>query len=202
MQDQIVILCADAPFARMLELEFRFLQKRVRCAASMDADDRADVVILDLDSALPPPDSPFGTLIGFTREPAPYEEAARRRCSLVLHRPFEMRRLREEVESLFPDGGAVSHRENDPPALRLSEKGGFLFCKNEKIPLSPTEYQIVKVLLSRRGNPVPREELTALIGGSAANKTDVYICYLRKKLAPFGADRLIETVRGQGYRIH
>ena len=46
-----------------------------------------------------------------------------------------------------------------------------------------------------------KEELLSCIGESAANKLEVYICYLRRKTETGDGYRLIRTVRGKGYCI-
>ena len=60
-------------------------------------------------------------------------------------------------------------------------------------------------LLEQRGEIVSREMLRAALNSESdeddSNKTDVYICFLRRKLEhPLGL-RLITTVRGKGYRL-
>jgi len=76
------------------------------------------------------------------------------------------------------------------------------------IDLTAKEYSLLEFLVLRQGECVSRGDL--LIGAwqmpaeSGTNVVDVYINYLRRKLAPAdGAarDDLIETVRGSGYRL-
>jgi DNA-binding response OmpR family regulator len=56
-------------------------------------------------------------------------------------------------------------------------------------------------LLANRGKAVSREALSALIGESATNKTDVHVCYLRRKIATVTERPIIKTVRGKGYKL-
>ena len=60
---------------------------------------------------------------------------------------------------------------------------------------------MMECLLSAHGQAVTRAMLDEAIGASAANKTDVYICLLRKKLEALTGNPTIRTVRGVGYRI-
>lgn len=209
MEYQVVILSADEIFARMLEIEFRMQNLSVLVAEELAARDYSSVVLLDLDSATPPSPGCYGQMIGFTKDSALLTTMdSHRQCSMILHRPFEVRLLRREVLSCLAQDPAapviyttrldsVSERE-----LFLDrEKQTLSVDDGHEIALTPVEYKIMDCLLSNRGRIVSKEELSALIGESSANKTEVYICYLRRKTDTQGGMRLIRTVRGKGYRI-
>jgi DNA-binding response OmpR family regulator len=74
-----------------------------------------------------------------------------------------------------------------------------LTCDGEEVSVSPREFQLAQLLMSRGGDVVTRAEALDHVWGSASreNVLDVYIRYLRSRL---GADA-IETVRGVGYRF-
>ena len=59
----------------------------------------------------------------------------------------------------------------------------------------------MQALLANRGTAVSREQLSAIIGESSTNKTDVHVCYLRRKIATHTDRPIIKTVRGKGYKI-
>jgi DNA-binding response OmpR family regulator len=71
--------------------------------------------------------------------------------------------------------------------------------------LTPTEWQLLAYLLSHAGQVLTRAELATGAWGpgfaSRASEVEVYISRLRKKLDVPGSSRLIETVRGEGYRL-
>jgi len=56
-------------------------------------------------------------------------------------------------------------------------------------------------LLANRGSAVSREMLSAFVGESTTNKTDVHVCYLRRKIATVTERAIIKTVRNKGYQI-
>ncbi len=209
MEYQVTILSADAVFARMLELEFRMQNLQVLLTEEMSASVYSTVVLLDLDSAPPPPAGSYGQLIGFTRDSAPLTVDSRRRCSMILHRPFEIRLLRREIfHCLSQDfsmplsytSGAGTHFLREE-RISLNEADMTFTDGEREVALTPIEFRIMQCLLNNRGATVSKKEIASLIGESSANKTEVYICYLRRKTdAPNGL-HLIRTVRGKGYRI-
>ena len=96
MHTQVLILSADAVFARMLAIELEMQRISVTSRPSADGQ-TADLVLLDLDSATPPEPAAYRQMIGFIRSASAAEEGIERRCSLILRRPFEMRVMREEA---------------------------------------------------------------------------------------------------------
>jgi len=202
MNCQIAIYSRDAVFARMLELEFLTRNMSVITLERPSEEIFSEVALLDLDSAAAPDAASYGRMIGFTRGAALADDGTRRLCSMILRRPFEMRLLRREV---LGEVGGKAELSAEAPArqmrLFLDAKRSFLWIDGQKIALTPRECAVVGCLLKNRGNPVSRQTLSACIGESATNKTDVYICYLRRKLEAVCSQRLIHTVRGKGYMI-
>ena len=201
MNAQVWILSADALFARMLTLELKMQRLDVVCTASLDGAQYADVVLLDLDSALPPPRNRYREMIGFSRNAIASGDEIGRRCSLILRRPFEMRRLRDEVLSLISeDLQNLAVRKPTDTELQAGdgEDGRIRLPDGESIRLSPKEYAVFRLLAEHRGTPVSRKQISEAIGESTANKVDVYVCMLRKKLETADT-RLIKTIRGKGY---
>jgi two-component system phosphate regulon response regulator PhoB len=76
--------------------------------------------------------------------------------------------------------------------------------RDQELPLTPTEFRLLEVLVRQAGRAFTRYELMdAAIGEDAIvleRTIDVHIKSLRKKLGEAG--ELIETVRGVGYRFH
>ena len=199
MRGNILILCEDATFARMLELELSSMHFSVAMNAAPNAREN-DLILVDLDSASIPQKVGESTrIVGFTRHFEVSGLDARRRCSMILHRPFQMRVLREEVAHLE----ASEHREQkgDTNALALSLNVNTLTLGEATVTLRPKESAVMSCLLANRGSAVSREMLSAFIGESATNKTDVYVCYLRRKIETVTERAIIKTVRNKGYQI-
>lgn len=201
MNYQVVILSADPVFARMLEIELEPTAGSVLVARELNAGDRVQVVVLDLDSAEAPPKECYAHMIGFSRRSARSSEQARR-CAMILRRPFAVRLLRQEVSGLL-EGAAYAPDARVPaelPGREVLLDGRTLLCDGSRIALTEKEAAILGLLLDSRGSAVGRDRLSEALGGGG-NETDVYICLLRRKTDPLPGGRLIETVRGRGYRI-
>ena len=129
------------------------------------------------------------------------EDLTRRQCSLILHRPFDLGLLRREVSEAMQSDDKKNERNLPLPQLSVSKEDGSVLAFGERMKLSPNERVILEYLLQHRGKTVTREALAALVGESSTNKIDVYICYLRRKLAKITPVTIIKTVRNQGYRM-
>ncbi|WP_454859238.1 response regulator transcription factor [Promicromonospora soli] len=73
------------------------------------------------------------------------------------------------------------------------------------VPLSPREYALLTALAARPGTVWTKQELLTEVWGdeqaATRNVVEVYIGYLRRKLAAVGAGDLVRTVRGHGYQL-
>jgi len=81
-----------------------------------------------------------------------------------------------------------------------------------EITLANKEFELLRVIMSRAGQVVTREEILAEVWNDPAMKTsktlDMHMSWLRRKLAAggeagrdVGADQRISTVRGVGFRF-
>jgi two-component system copper resistance phosphate regulon response regulator CusR len=77
--------------------------------------------------------------------------------------------------------------------------------EGRQVNLSSTEFDLVLFLLRHRGRVVTRQQILSSVWGyehdTATNNVDVYIGYLRRKLAGPDSPAPIFTVRGVGYRL-
>lgn len=74
-----------------------------------------------------------------------------------------------------------------------------------EIPLTRREYALLEALMRREGAVAPKQELLREVWGpdfeGDPNIVEVYIGYLRKKIDADSEHKVIQTVRGIGYRI-
>ena len=128
----------------------------------------------------------------------------------LLEQPFataELRallcQLRSGVVSVqLPTFHEDRHERKD---MVLSMETGTVSVRGVSIALTPKEVSLLQCLMERRGEAVPREVLSDRLATagkeSDSNKTEVYLCYLRRKLEKPTGRRWITTVRGVGYRL-
>ncbi len=87
--------------------------------------------------------------------------------------------------------------------LTVNQDKHEVIADGKKVPLTLKEYDLLCLLMKKKGRVYTRDELLSLIWGydfSGESRTvDVHIRTLRSKLGSCG--ELIETVRGVGYRI-
>ncbi len=78
-------------------------------------------------------------------------------------------------------------------------------CDDEPLPLTPSEFSLLKYLVQRRGQVFSHDQLIDRLYDSVAsvskNAIEVHISQLRKKLKAAGAPALIKTKRGFGYYV-
>ncbi|OKP85145.1 DNA-binding response regulator [Paenibacillus helianthi] len=79
------------------------------------------------------------------------------------------------------------------------------FAREEALKLTPKEYELLEFLLCNKDQILSREQIFERIWGfdseSASSAVDVYVHHLRKKLAPYGGDLYLKTIRGVGYLL-
>ena len=89
--------------------------------------------------------------------------------------------------------------------LKLDPLTHRVTVEEQPVPLGPTEFRLLRFLLARPERVHSRAQLLDQVWGDHVyieeRTIDVHIRRLRLALAPFGADRMIETVRGSGYRL-
>ncbi len=109
----------------------------------------------------------------------------------------ELRRRQQKDE--LPTGSVLERQ-----GIVMDRHSHRAFYREVELPLTPTEFRLLEVLLRQAGRAFTRYELMdAAIGEDAIvleGTIDVHIKSLRKKLGEAG--ELIETVRGVGYRFH
>lgn len=106
--------------------------------------------------------------------------------------------LRRRAPQMTSDEVRVGELLLDPVSHRVTASG-------EAIALGPTEFRLLHFLLTHTERVHSRTQLLDQVWGDHVfveeRTVDVHIRRLRKALEPGGFDRLIQTVRGSGYRL-
>lgn len=128
-----------------------------------------------------------------------------------LTKPFSPRELVARVRAVLRRAGARRGADADDEApieiagLRLEPAAMRVRAGQRVLALSPTEFRLLHFLMRNADRVVSRERLLDGAWGDHVyidrRTVDVHIRRLRLALEPSGHDRLIETVRGEGYRF-
>lgn len=80
-----------------------------------------------------------------------------------------------------------------------------VYTDGAPLRLTAKEFELMEYLLLNREQIVTKEQLLDRVWGidseAGLGVVDVYVHYLRKKLAPSGCDRYVHTIRGVGYML-
>ena len=123
-------------------------------------------------------------------------------------KPYSMKvliqRIKKELRRIQLQEEAPSGTIIESQGVVIDRHSHKAHCRDQELPLTPTEFRLLEVLIRQAGRAFTRYELMdAAIGEDAIvleRTIDVHIKSLRKKLGDAG--ELIETVRGVGYRFH
>ncbi len=121
-------------------------------------------------------------------------------------KPFSPRELLARIQAVMrrasPAGGEdVLEFEG----LRLDDSSHRVTVGDAEVALGPTEYRLLHFFMTHAERVFGRGQLLDRVWGGNTyveeRTVDVHIRRLRKALEPYALDRLVQTVRGSGYRF-
>lgn len=120
-------------------------------------------------------------------------------------KPFSPRELRARVRALLRRAADTSADRVEAGDLRIDRESCRVHVRGVEVGLGPTEFRLLHFLASHPDRVHSRSQLLDNAWGRDAfveeRTVDVQIRRVRKALAPHGADRYVQTVRGFGYRF-
>ena len=121
-----------------------------------------------------------------------------------LTKPFDTRELMACVNALL----RRQSKEVDVMTFgntTLDLGSGMLVCGEEKVRLSAKEFDVMRLLMQTKEKNLSKEILLARVWGydsnAVENHVEVYVGFLRKKLARIGSNIQIEAIRRLGYHL-
>jgi two-component system phosphate regulon response regulator PhoB len=121
-------------------------------------------------------------------------------------KPFSVAELRARIKAVLRRTLRDSDGEIlETGTLRLDPATHRVSINNTSLELAPMEYQLLQFFMTHPERVYNRQQLIDQVWGTSAwveeRTVDVHIRRLRKTLEPSGHDRLVQTVRGTGYRF-
>ena len=121
-------------------------------------------------------------------------------------KPFSPRELLARINAVLRRTTPVEGTERiDIEGLVLDQSSQRVSSGERTVALGPTEYRMLAFFMTHPERVYTREQLLDRVWGGNVyveeRTIDVHIRRLRKALEEFGYDRLIQTVRGSGYRF-
>ena len=122
-------------------------------------------------------------------------------------KPFAIEELLARIRLALRRGGASKTKEDllvcGP--LSLSVPRHEVRWDGKEIDLTSREFSLLQTLLENKNVVLSRDSLLEKVWGydymGETNVVDVYVRYLRNKIAAAGGENVIQTVRGVGYVI-
>ncbi len=120
-------------------------------------------------------------------------------------KPFSLNELKSRITAVLRRGGPeeVEEKISVGDILEIDLKKYQVRVKGELVDLTPTEFKILELLSSRRGQVFKRDRILDYLWGEEKvvieRTIDVHIRHLREKLGDAGD--FIKNVRGIGYKL-
>ena len=120
-------------------------------------------------------------------------------------KPFSPRELLARIKVVLRRGAAFQDETVTAGRLKLNTASHRVSVDGTEISLGPTEYRILHFFMHHPDRVYSRAQLLDRIWGGNVyveeRTVDVHIRRLRKALTASGYDKLVQTVRGAGYRF-
>lgn len=121
-----------------------------------------------------------------------------------LTKPFDSRELLACINAILRRQGVqVDELEFGNTSLDLAS--ALLICGENSVRLSAKEFEIMRILFSSGERNLPKQAILVKVWGfeseAVENHVEVYVGFLRKKLASIGSNVRIKSIRSLGYHL-
>ena len=120
-------------------------------------------------------------------------------------KPFSPRELEARIKAILRRSAPADDEVISVGQLKLDKGSHRVTFGEDEISLAPTEFRLLEFFMNHPDRVYSRSRLLDRIWGASVyveeRTVDVHIRRLRKALTECGYDRLIQTVRGAGYRF-
>ncbi len=123
-----------------------------------------------------------------------------------LVKPFEVKELRARLRALLRRDSSQKGPHLQVADLKLDPASHYAWRGSETLDLTAKDFALLEYLMRNTNRLVTREMVTQHLWdydhNLSSNVVDVYIRRLRRKVDDPYPVKLIETIRGAGYRLH
>jgi len=123
----------------------------------------------------------------------------------LVPKPFAFTELAARIRAVLRRGNHAMRAQLKVEDLVMDRLSHSVHRSGHAIDLSPKEFGLLEFLMRHAGRPVSRssivEQVWRLNVETMTNVVDVYVDYLRRKIASGYDQPLIRTIRGTGYQI-
>ncbi len=120
-------------------------------------------------------------------------------------KPFSVKELSARIRAVLRRGASIIGDQIRIGPIQMDSKAHRVHVSGQSINLGPTEFRLLEFFMSHPDRVYTRTQLLDYVWGRnmyVEDRTvDVHIVRLRKLLKPLGCGRMIQTVRGYGYRF-
>jgi len=121
-------------------------------------------------------------------------------------KPFSPREMVARVNAVLRRAKPEEQRDQiEISGLRIDNVSHRVSANGQRIEVAPTEFRLLHFLMSHAERAFSRAQLLDQVWGEQIyveeRTVDVHVRRLRKALEETGHDRLLQTVRGVGYRF-
>ena len=119
-----------------------------------------------------------------------------------MSKPFSVMELIARVKASLRRANLYVKKYNE---FEIDDNIYDILYNGKRLNLTLKEFKLMKILIERAGETIPRVEIfeevwnTEYMGDTRA--LDMHIAQIRNKMKQAGADKMIFTVRGVGYRL-
>lgn len=121
-------------------------------------------------------------------------------------KPFSPKELLARIKAVMRRTSPVTEHESISfGGLTLDPSSHRVMIEDKPLDMGPTEYKLLHFFMSHPERVYSREQLLNQVWGTNVyvedRTVDVFIRRLRKTLEQSGYDKMLQTVRGSGYRF-
>ena len=120
-------------------------------------------------------------------------------------KPFSPRELVARIKAVLRRSGSAENEVVTSGEIKLDAAAHRVLAKGTEVHLGPTEYRLLKYLMTHPERVYSRNQLLDRVWGANVyveeRTVDVHVRRLRKALTEHGVERYIQTVRGSGSRF-